>query len=97
MSSIDNAPSLARDEELALAQVREIKSFYLRLVQYAVVVAVLAAINLSTNTRYYWFLWVALFWGLALIFRGLRVHNRIPFLNANWERREVERRLGRQL
>ena len=97
MSSIDQAPGLTQDEELALTQVRAIKSFYLRLVQYAVVIAVLAAINLTTNPHYYWFLWVALLWGLALVFRGLRVFDRVPFLNARWERREVERRLGRQL
>lgn len=97
MSLAHQAPSIAPDEELALNQVREIKRFYLRLVQYAVVVAILAAVNLATDTRYLWFLWVALFWGLALVFRGLRVFDRIPFLNAAWERRQVERRLGRQL
>lgn len=97
MSPIDQTPGVARDEELAMEQVREVKRFYLRIVQYAVVVATLAAINLTTDTRYFWFLWVALFWGLALVFRGLRVFDRIPFLNANWERREVERRLGRLL
>lgn len=97
MTNIDHAAGLTQDEELALAQVQEIKQFYLRLIQYAVVVLILAAVNLTTSPRYYWFLWVALFWGLALVFQGLRVHDRIPYLNADWERRAVERRLGRQL
>lgn len=97
MSLAHQAPDITPDEELALNQVREIKLFYLRLVQYVVVVAILAAVNLTTDARYLWFLWVALFWGMALVFRGLRVFDRIPFLNADWERRQVERRLGRQL
>ncbi|MDX3806662.1 2TM domain-containing protein [Bosea thiooxidans] len=97
MSLAYQAPDITPDEELALNQVREIKLFYLRLVQYAVVVAILAAVNLTTDARYLWFLWVALFWGMALVFRGLRVFDRVPFLNADWERRQVERRLGRQL
>lgn len=97
MTLAHQAAAITPDEELALNQVREIKRFYLRLLQYAVVVAVLATINLMTDTRYLWFLFVALFWGLALAFKGLRVFNKIPFLNAAWEKRQVERRLGRQL
>jgi transcriptional regulator with XRE-family HTH domain len=98
METLTEMPtSTAQDETLALAQVREIKQFYLRLIQYAVIVAILAVVNLATYTRHYWFLWVALFWGLALLFRGLRVFQKIPFLNAEWEKRQVERALGRQL
>ncbi|WP_293809505.1 2TM domain-containing protein [uncultured Bosea sp.] len=93
----DRTPAITPDEELALNQVREIKRFYLRIMQYAVVVAILAAINLTMDARYLWFLWVALFWGVALAFKGLRVFDKIPFLNAAWEKRQVERKLGRQL
>ena len=97
MEAEQTSPVLPEDEALALAHIRDVKQFYLRSMQYGVAVAILAAINLATSTRYLWFLWVALFWGLLLIFRGLRVFDKIPFLNARWEKRQVERALGRQL
>ena len=97
MTSADQAPAVTPDEELALNQVRQIKNFYLRAVQSGVFIALLAAINLTLNPHYLWFLWVALFWSVALAFKGLRVFDKIPFLNADWEKRQVERRLGRQL
>lgn len=97
MALADQAPALTPDEELALDKVRQIKRFYLRVAQSGVVIAILGAINLAVNPGYLWFLWVALFWGVALAFKGLRVFDKIPFLNAAWEKRQVERRLGRQL
>ena len=97
MTSTDQAPAVTPDEELALNQVRQIKRFYLRVVQSGVFIALLAAINLTVNPHFLWSLWVALFWGLALAFKGLRVFDKIPFLNAAWEKRQVERKLGRQL
>ncbi|WP_377841868.1 2TM domain-containing protein [Bosea sp. UC22_33] len=97
MTSANQANGLTQDEELALDQVRQIKRFYLRVVQSGVFIAILAAINLTVTPNYLWFLWVALFWGAALAFKGLRVFDKVPFLNAAWEKRQVERRLGRQL
>lgn len=97
MTSTDQVSAVTPDEELALDQVRQIKRFYLRVVQSGVFIALLAAINLTVNPHYLWSLWVALFWGVALAFKGLRVFDKIPFLNADWEKRQVERRLGRQL
>uniref|UniRef100_A0A9E8CR77 Helix-turn-helix domain-containing protein n=1 Tax=Bosea sp. NBC_00436 TaxID=2969620 RepID=A0A9E8CR77_9HYPH len=97
MTSTDQAPAVTPDEELALNQVRQIKRFYLRVAQSGVFIALLAAINLTVNPHYLWSLWVALFWSVALAFKGLRVFDKIPFLNADWEKRQVERRLGRQL
>ena len=85
------------DEALALAHVRKIKGFYMHLTQYVVIISGLAALNLFTSPRYLWFIWPAAGWGLGLLMHGLRVFDRIPFLNAQWERREVEKYLGRKL
>lgn len=97
MTLANQAAGLTQDEELALNQVRQIKRFYLRVVQSCVFIAILTAINLTLTPHYLWFLWVALFWGVALAFKGLRVFDKIPFFSADWEKRQVERRLGRQL
>ena len=90
-------PDLRADETLALAHVRNLKALYLHAGQYVVVIAGLAIINLLTSPQYLWFLWPALGWGMGLAFQALRVFDRVPFLNAEWERREVEKVLGRRL
>ena len=51
---------LRPDEALALAHVRKVKGFYLHLIQYLVVIGVLAAINLLAYPRFWWFVFPAL-------------------------------------
>lgn len=95
---VPNQAAFARAEEaLAFAHIRRVKGFYIHLVQYVAVLCVLAAINLMTSPRYLWVGWVALGWGTGVVFHGLRVFDKIPFLNGEWERRQVEKRLGRGL
>jgi transcriptional regulator with XRE-family HTH domain len=85
------------EEALALAHVRRVKGFYLHLVQYAVVIGVLTVINVMLYRHYFWVGWVALGWGLGVLLHGLKAFDKIPFLNAAWEQRQVERYLGRKL
>lgn len=85
------------DEALALAHVRKIKTFYVHLTQYVVVIAILAAINLVGYPEYLWFVWPALGWGLGVAAHGAAVFEFIPFLGADWEKRQVEKYLGREL
>lgn len=88
---------LRADESLALAHVRKIKAFYLHLAQYLIWVIGLAVVNLITSPGYWWVAWVAAGWGIGVLFHGLRVFDKTPFVNAEWERREVEKYLGRKL
>jgi len=62
-----------------------------------VVIGVLAMVNLLTYPRYLWFAWAAFGWGIGLAAHGLQVFGATPFLNAAWERRQVEKYLGREL
>jgi uncharacterized membrane protein len=62
-----------------------------------VIVGFLVVVNLLTFPRYFWAGWVAVAWGLALVLHGLRTFDKIPFLNADWEKRTVEKYLGRKL
>ncbi len=95
---VPNQAAFARAEEaLAFAHIRRVKGFYIHLAQYVAVLCVLAAINLLTSPSYLWVGWVALGWGTGVVFHGLRVFDKIPFLNGEWERRQVEKRLGRGL
>lgn len=100
----DMTPELAaktttqlNDEILAFAQVRKIKGFYLHVAQFAIVVTALALFNYFVTPKYPWVLWVMFGWGMGVIAHGLRVFDRVPFLNGDWERRQVEKILGRKL
>jgi hypothetical protein len=33
----------------------------------------------------------------GILFHGLRVFDKVPFLNGEWERQQVEKHLGRKL
>lgn len=88
---------LRPDEALALAHVRKVKSFYVHLTQYLIVISILAVVNLTSYPNYLWFVWPALGWGLGLLAHGATVFNVVPFLDGAWERRQVEKFLGRKL
>jgi transcriptional regulator with XRE-family HTH domain len=88
---------LSPEETLALAHVRRVKGFYIHLTQYVIVNTLLIAINLLTFHRYFWAIWPLLGWGIGLLNHGLRVFDLIPLFGSEWERRAVERRLGRKL
>jgi len=88
---------VSMEETLALARVRRIKEFYIHVAQYCVTIFVLAVGNYLLTPRYLWVGWVALGWGCGLAFHGLRAFGKIPFLTGEWERRQVERYLGRKL
>ncbi|MEI7443675.1 MAG: 2TM domain-containing protein [Burkholderiales bacterium] len=94
--------ALPTDEALVLAQVRRIRGFYEHLARYAFIVGGLAVLNaiqyVFHGHTYWWVLWVAAGWGIGLLAHGLRAFGRGPlFLGADWERRQVEKRLKRSL
>lgn len=84
------------DEALAFARVRRVKSFYLHVVRYVVVISALVVINLITSS-YFWAIWPALGWGVGLLMHGLSAFEAVPFLHANWEKEQAEKYLGRKL
>ena len=96
-SSPTNKPSASQQEQLALLEVRKLKGFYLHLAQYVVVIAALCAINLLTTPHRLWFYWPALGWGIGILAHAATIFGWLPFLGVDWEKRQVEKRLGRPL
>ncbi len=97
-SPMQPAPSsISPDEALAFARVRKIKGFYVHLANYCVVVTILAVINLLTTPSHLWVGYTALAWGSGVLIHGLLVFQKVPFLNGDWEKRHVEKYLGRKL
>lgn len=91
------ANALEAEEALAFARVRRLRQFYMHLIQYAAVITLLAIINLVTSPGYLWFLWPALGWGIGIASHALSTFELLPFLNARWEKEQVEKYLGRKL
>ena len=92
-----NTPSVSSEETIALAHVRRVKGFYVHFVQFMIFVGTLTLVNIATDRHYLWVVWVALGWGSGVLVHGLKVFDKVPFLTARWEKRQVERRLGHQL
>ena len=89
--------NVSADEALALAHVRRIKGFYIHFAQYVAIIIFLAIINIIVSPHYYWVIFVVLGWGSGVLVHGLRVFDKVPFLTGQWERRQVEKYLGRKL
>jgi transcriptional regulator with XRE-family HTH domain len=86
-----------QDEQLALARVRKIRGFYIHLAQYVLVISALTVINLVTHPSKLWFFWPALGWGVGILAHAAATFELIPFFGAEWERKQVEKILGRTL
>jgi transcriptional regulator with XRE-family HTH domain len=89
--------SINADEEAAFRHVRKIRGFYGHLAKYVIVISALAVFNFIKSPSYIWVIWPALGWGLGILFHGMRVFGTMPFMNADWEKRQVEKYLGRKL
>lgn len=75
----------------------EVRHFRQHLFSYAAVVGLLAAINILSGGFWegnWWFLWVALFWGIGLAFHALNLFG--DGIGAQWEDRMVAHVLARR-
>ena len=84
-------------EQDVFKEVRKLRGFYLHLMKYVIVNLGLLVINLIFSPHTLWFYWVMLGWGLGLLSHAFRVFRPAWMLGADWEKREVEKRLGRPL
>jgi transcriptional regulator with XRE-family HTH domain len=92
-----HGPDISSDEALALARVRKIKEFYVHLIQFVIMMPIMIVMNLTTKPEPLWSVWALLFWAPLVLLHGLAVFNKVSFLDGAWERREVEKMLGRRL
>lgn len=86
-----------QQEAEAFHYVRKLRGFYLHVIKYVTINLVLLVINLLTLPQHLWVLWVIGGWGIGLVIHAFRVFRPIAFLGPEWERRQIEKRLGRSL
>ena len=85
------------DEEMAIEYVRDIKGFYSHLLEYVVVVLGLLILNLILTPDNLWVKWVALGWGIGVLSHGLNTFEVINLFGPDWEKKQIEKRLGKRL
>ncbi|CAM2889021.1 2TM domain-containing protein [Vibrio diazotrophicus] len=85
------------EEQTVIDQVRAIKGFYSHLMTYVMVISLLFAINLFTSSHYIWAWWPALGWGIGILNHGLNAFEVFNLFGPKWEKRQIEKRLGRKM
>ncbi|MEY2653832.1 MAG: hypothetical protein RLZZ524_860 [Pseudomonadota bacterium] len=86
-----------REEAEAFAHVRRLRGFYAHAAKYVLVISILVVVNLVTRPQHLWVLWVIGGWGIGLASHALAVFRPMRWFGPEWERAQVEKRLGRPL
>lgn len=94
-ASVYKQREIPEPEREALEYVRDIKGFYSHLVIYLITVTGMFLASFFFGTGYPWYIWPALGWGLGVAAHGLSVFEVFSLFGADWERRQVEKRLRR--
>lgn len=99
MTEAKTPTRISDEEERVIEYVRDLKGFYTHLTSYVLVMLVLFVINLVFTPGYIWAFWAALGWGIGILVHGLNVFELINWFGfgPDWERRQVEKRLGPRL
>lgn len=75
----------------AKERVKELKKFYSSLTIFIIVNLFLILCNYMTNgLSYPWFLWVTVWWGIAIAIHGLKVFGFNLILSKDWEERKIK-------
>ena len=82
---------------LAYSHVRDVRRFYSGLIAYLVGITLMAGFNLATSPQFLWVVFPAIGWGIGVLMRGLRTFEILPWFGPEWEREQVEKRIGRKL
>jgi transcriptional regulator with XRE-family HTH domain len=96
-TTMSNQAKMTAEEEQAIVYVRDIKGFYTHLIIYAVVIILLFALNLIKKPDHIWAAWPAIGWGIGVLFHGLNVFEVFNFFGPGWEKRQIDKRLQRDL
>ena len=89
--------NISGKEEKAIIYVRDVKGFYSHLIIYAVMIVALLGLNLIRKPDHFWVVWPALGWGIGVMFHGLNVFEVFNLFGPKWEKRQLDKRLERDL
>ncbi len=91
MTTIHNTVNTNQD---IIEQVKQEKSFYLNLLRYLAVISMLFIINYMTLSTISWAMYPAIFWGIAIVFQGLKsvYYSQINDFLSNWEAKKIKQK-----
>jgi XRE family transcriptional regulator, regulator of sulfur utilization len=97
--NLSEAVTVSEEEKDAMLYVKGIKEFYDHLIIYVVFALVFGFAFFERMGETNFILLGLAGWGVGVLIHGLAAYEKIQFpgLNSRWEKRAVERRLGRKL
>ena len=88
---------ITREEEQAIEYVEHVKGFYVHLMIFLVIMPALAVLNFFISPHALWFHYVLVPWLLAIALQAVLTFPVFRLFSPEWEKRQVEKRLGRKL
>ena len=74
----------------AAQKVEAMAGFYIHLVVFILVIALLFFVNLLATPEVWWVQWPFIGWGIGVIAHGLAVFGNTPDLITNWKLRKIK-------
>ena len=96
-TTMNDTDNMTWDEQRALEYVRDVKGFYSHLATFVVTMIGLFILNYTISPGYIWAWWSLFGWGIGVVSHALSVFEVFNFLDADWERKQIEKRLKRKL
>ena len=94
---MSNEITISQEEQKAIDDVRAIKDFYSHLSTYVLTIVGLFILNYMTTPGYIWAWWVAFGWGIGVVSHALSTFEIINLFGPEWEKKQIEKRLGKKL
>lgn len=82
--------------DLARKKVEKIKDFYGNLISFIVVNIFLIIINLYTTPDHLWFYWPLLWWGIGVVFHGLKTFEVFPVFGKDWQEKKIQEYMDKE-
>ena len=86
-------PTISEEEREIRKQVKRLAEFYRSLGVYLAVMLFLLVINLLTSPGYFWVIWAAMGWGIAIAIEAIGVFGFRTAIGEEWERNQIKKRL----
>lgn len=87
---------LSGEEKEAMEKVKCVKDFYTHAITSVSMVIFLFILNYMVSPGYIWAWWSALGMGIGLVFHAIHAFELVNLFGPEWEKRQVEKRLGRK-
>lgn len=87
---------LSEEEQLELKHIRAIRRFIVELIAYLIIVPLICLASYSHGNSLRNGLGVAVGWGFWLAYCAIDLFDTKAFLGKDWEKRQLEKRLGRK-